>query len=276
MSPVRTDIHGGYVPSWRKELESEVWLMPPIYHRVWYWLRMNVQYEPFLFPTRERFGIWILPGQRLTSLQQIAEGVKWSEWGVESVPNKKTIRDVLDWLIQHEMVTAESNAKGTLITIVNWHSYNSNITERVTAQSNAKGTRSGRKGEGEKRIRKKSLPAKIPADSRYFAEWWGFSFNILGCRPYIFEGAKDGAHVSFLLKNIPLEELILRACDFLTSDDPFLRGKRNLSLFRSWINKTSSGGNRVEYRQEGIFPPEGIALKDWHPWDSPEQEAAHG
>lgn len=146
-----TQIPGGFAKSWRKEMKSEIWLMPPLYHRVWYWLRMNVQYELFLFPSRSKFGIWVLPGQRVTSLQQIAEGVKWVEWGREVIPNKKTIKDVIDWLENHEMVTVVSNAKGTLITLVNWHSYNTSTSEEVTAPCNAEGTRSGHKEERKER-----------------------------------------------------------------------------------------------------------------------------
>lgn len=141
-------IPGGFAKSWRKELHSDIWTMPPIYHRVWYWLRLNAQHETFLFPTRERFGIWVLPGQRITSLQQIADGVAWREWGKEKVPNKRTIKAVLDWMEVQEMVTVESNAKGTLITIVNWRSYNDTASKIVTVDSHAGYTRSAHKGEG--------------------------------------------------------------------------------------------------------------------------------
>lgn len=146
--PQTPSISGGFAKSFRKELHSDVWMMPPIYHRVWYWLRLNVQHEVYLFPTRERFGIWVLPGQRMTSLLQIAEGVAWREWGKEKVPNKRTIKAVLDWLEVQKMVTAVSNAKGTLISIVNWHSYNDVPAEKVTANSNAQYTRSAHKEEG--------------------------------------------------------------------------------------------------------------------------------
>lgn len=159
-------IPGGFGKSWRKELQSDVWLMPPIYHRVWYWLRLNAQYETFLFPTREQFGIWVLPGQRITSLRQIAEGVKWVEWGREVVPNVKTVKTVLDWLESREMVTVESNAKGTLVSIVNWHTYNDLPAKEVTAQSNSQGTRSGYKEERIERIEEKTKPLPSPEACR--------------------------------------------------------------------------------------------------------------
>lgn len=158
MTFIPSSIPGGFAKSYRKELHSDVWMMPPIYHRVWYWLRLNVQHEIYLFPTRETFGIWVLPGQRITSLQQIAEGVKWAEWGKEKVPNKKTVKAVLDWLEAQGMVTVESNAKGTLISIVNWHSYNDSPSEKVTAKSNSQGTRSGHKEEGREGREEKPKP----------------------------------------------------------------------------------------------------------------------
>lgn len=154
-------IPGGFGKSYRKELHSEIWLMPPLYHRTWYWLRMNVQYETFLFPTQGKHGIWVLPGQRITSLQQIAEGVKWTEWGREVIPNKKSIKVILEWLQSREMVTVESNAKGTLITVVNWHTYNWVTDEKVTGESNAEETPSGHKEEGIERKeekRKEAIP----------------------------------------------------------------------------------------------------------------------
>jgi hypothetical protein len=160
-------IPGGFAKSWRKELDSEIWRMAPLYHRVWYWLRLNVQYETFLFPTPGKFGIWVLPGQRVTSLQQIAEGVKWSEWGRDVVPNKKTIKGILDWLVSREMVTIESNAKGTLITVVNWNTYNQGKSEKVTVESNAKETRFGHKEERIERIEEKQKPLLD-----FFEELW--------------------------------------------------------------------------------------------------------
>jgi len=113
--------------------------------------------------------------------------------------------------------------------------------------------------------KKKTFP-KVPADARYFSDWWCYSFSLLGGIEYIFEGAKDGKHVSFLLKNSSLDELILRACDFLTSPDPYLTGKRTLSMFRSWINKTRPDGDQDEYRLIGIYPDPDIVLKEWQPW----------
>jgi hypothetical protein len=80
-------------------------------------------------------------GQKMTSYRQIAEGVAWSEWGVLRVPSAKTIKVIIEWLQAYEMVTVESNSKGTVITIVNWHTYQNNEEQKVTAESNTVETR---------------------------------------------------------------------------------------------------------------------------------------
>lgn len=106
--------------------------MPPLYHRVWYWLRLKAQWEPYLFPTRRLFGIWVLPGQRLTSIQQIAEGVKYFDNHREIIPDKRTISRVLEWLEFNGCIAVTSNACATLIHIINWGIYNDDRREPVT------------------------------------------------------------------------------------------------------------------------------------------------
>lgn len=117
-------MHRGYVRHWRKELESDIWLMPPIYHRVWTWLKLNVSWDNGSFPTKGLFRINLVPGQIICSLQDIADGVAWTEWGQARKPNKKTILDVLEWLEREGMIFRESNGKGTFISLVNWQLYN--------------------------------------------------------------------------------------------------------------------------------------------------------
>lgn len=122
----------GYTKAWRKELDSDIWLMPPVYHRVWYWLRQKVQHTDFLFPTKNGFGIWVLPGQRLTSLQDIADGVKWFDNRREIVPDRRTVKRVLDWLEFHQCLALTCHTSGTLITVINWDTYNHTENELST------------------------------------------------------------------------------------------------------------------------------------------------
>jgi len=130
----------GYIKAYRKELESDIWGMPPLYQRVFYYLRQKASWEPEVFPTRKCFKIALNPGQLITSLSIIAKGVSWYEYGVERVPNKKTIREILTWLEGNSMVTAVSNRHGTFIIITNWEVYNHFETEKVTPNNHQKVT----------------------------------------------------------------------------------------------------------------------------------------
>jgi len=125
-------MRSGYTKAYRKELESDIWKMSPLYQRVFYYLRQKATWKPETFPTRLGFGIALNPGQLITSLSSIADGVSWYEYGVKKTPNKKTIKAILDWLESNSMVTVESNRYGTFINIINWNSYNSIEMEKVT------------------------------------------------------------------------------------------------------------------------------------------------
>ena len=133
----------GFSKTYRRELESDIWKMPPIYQRVFFFLRLKVKYKAELFPTKKRYGIWLNPGQWLTSINNIAAGVAWYEWGVEKAPNKKVIKDVLNWLKSNDMILIESNAYGTYIELLNWGIYNDRDLEKVTIDNQEEVTRRG-------------------------------------------------------------------------------------------------------------------------------------
>ena len=121
----------GYTRAWRKELESDIWKMPPLYHRVFYYLRLKAQWKTDLFPTR-KLGIWLSPGMYITSILDIANGVSYIEYGVKRVPNKKSIFKILKWLESNGMICLESNARGTTIYITNWDTYQAEDIEKIT------------------------------------------------------------------------------------------------------------------------------------------------
>jgi len=122
----------GFVKTYRKLLQSDIWKMPPLYYRVFHYLILVAEYKKNMFPTRKKFGIHLLPGQLITSMGNIANAVAWEEHGVERIPNKKMIKDVLEWLEFHEMVTVVSNAHGTYIEVVNYRLYHDFDCEKVT------------------------------------------------------------------------------------------------------------------------------------------------
>jgi len=122
----------GFIKTWRKELESDIWKMPPLYHRVWHYLLLEVSWEKNIFPTRNLFGIHLNPGQGLFSIQMIIDGVAWRERNVIKKPNKKTILDILKWLEFNRMIGRESNGNGTFISVMKWHRYQPDKDTKVT------------------------------------------------------------------------------------------------------------------------------------------------
>ena len=133
--------------------------MPPLYQRVFYYLRQQAKWKPEEFPTRQNFKIALNPGQLITSLSLIARGVSWYEYGVERRPNKKTIQNILRWLEGNGKVTVESNEHGTYINITNWTTYNHIENEEVTQKKRKEVTQKKRQvatiKEGEEKRKEK-------------------------------------------------------------------------------------------------------------------------
>lgn len=127
----------GYTKAWRKELKSDIWKMPPLYHRVWFYLRQKANWETRLLPTRQipKMGMWISPGMLVTSYQILAEGVSYYSDGRLKVPNKRTIMVILEWLEEYSMITRISNGLGTVIFINNWDIYQGELYEEVTGEA---------------------------------------------------------------------------------------------------------------------------------------------
>lgn len=131
----------GWIKDWRKELESNIWLMPPLYHRVWQWIKYNVNHEPNKVPFKDGKVVEVGKGEKITSYRQIANGVGYYERGIWREPNVKTIRDILEWLRNEQMIDIESNSQYTRIKVLNWDIYQapvqdvSNSRETVSKQS---------------------------------------------------------------------------------------------------------------------------------------------
>ena len=128
----------GYIKDYRKELDSDIWMMPPLYHRVWAYLKYKVNYKEAKIPLKDGDFLIIYPGQHLTSTRAIAKGVGYYEGRSYKEPAAKTIKKILDWLKKQEMITVDNGAKGnqyTLITINNWSSYQGTENEVLTGNT---------------------------------------------------------------------------------------------------------------------------------------------
>lgn len=99
----------GFIKIHRCVTESDIYRMPPLYLRVFERLLLEanhkdkaIRYKPkgkndFEEKTIKR-------GEKLTSLRAVAEWVGWYENGLFKVPNVKTIKVILDWLISQDMI----------------------------------------------------------------------------------------------------------------------------------------------------------------------------
>lgn len=133
----------GFIKDYRKELQSDIWVMPPLYHRVWQYLKYKANHKENKIPMTDGSFLTVKPGQHLTSIRTIANGVGWYERGVFKTPNPKTISSVLDWLEKQNMIKIDrgkGNRQYTLITLLNWdlyqmNDYKSNSKETVSKQS---------------------------------------------------------------------------------------------------------------------------------------------
>ncbi|MFD7521412.1 hypothetical protein [Paenibacillus chitinolyticus] len=120
----------GYIKVNREELDSEIWRMPPLYHRVWQYLSFKVNSKHAEITLKDGTPFKLTPGQHLTKIRDIAKGVGWQERGKFFEPNPKTISTILNWLKEQKMIDFEAvtsnslgvsggNSFGTLITLIN-------------------------------------------------------------------------------------------------------------------------------------------------------------
>lgn len=132
----------GYIYDYRQELESDIWLMPPLYHRVWQWIKYSVNHSQADIPNRDGSTTTIYPGQRATSYRQIAKGVGYYEGKSWKEPNVKTVKSILDWMTKKQMISVKGNTEGTIITIENWSLYQTEKpkgnTKRTTKETPSK------------------------------------------------------------------------------------------------------------------------------------------
>ncbi|MDY4606383.1 hypothetical protein [Clostridium tertium] len=136
----------GWIKDYRKEIDSDIWAMPPLYFKVWQYLKYMANHQVNSIPMSDGSKEIINRGQHLTSYRSIAKGVSYYENRVYKEPNAKTIKKILEWLEKNHMITLEhgrGNKQYTKITLVNYSIYQSKDDELVTEkkqQSNSEET----------------------------------------------------------------------------------------------------------------------------------------
>ena len=110
----------GYYRQWRKEEDSAVWHKPPIYGRLWQWIKMNADYETGILKPQ--------------SMATIAQRISWQEDGHEAIPKRNHVHVMIKWMQSEGMITyipsevvqgkiQEKIHKAMEISIVNWDRY---------------------------------------------------------------------------------------------------------------------------------------------------------
>lgn len=132
----------GWISLHRKILESEIWEKPPLYMKVWIFLLLSAQHKQYK---------GLKPGQVLTSIPEIIEGVSWKVGARKERPTKDQVYQVLEFLRgkvmkskrspdeSNENVAMITTTKAThklLITICNYGVYQDKSTHESNGESN--------------------------------------------------------------------------------------------------------------------------------------------
>lgn len=158
----------GYILESRSILDSEIWKKPPLYLKVWHYLLLRAQYEPYRDLER---------GQLFTSIDQIREACTHYVGYRRVTPTRKEIYGILDWMRKpcegaHEgnnegnMITTAKVTGGMIVTIVNYRLYQDpsayegnreNATEGTTKRTRRESEGNNNKGRKIKKNKKNIL-----------------------------------------------------------------------------------------------------------------------
>lgn len=107
-------MHRQWVKLWRRIEDCEIWDMPPLYTKIWFWLLIKANRSD---------------GHIDITQEQIADRLQWVDRNQPKIPSKKLIRDILMWLESQGMikrtVVGKGSRKYTRLVIVNWDTYQS-------------------------------------------------------------------------------------------------------------------------------------------------------
>lgn len=125
----------GWIKDYRKEMDSDIWAMPPLYLKVWQYLKYKMNHKERYIPLRDGTKELIKKGEHLTSYEAIAKGVSYYEGKVHRVPNEKMIKSILDWLEKNDMITTKRRRGKngfTKVKLVNYEVYQSENSDEVS------------------------------------------------------------------------------------------------------------------------------------------------
>lgn len=123
---------GGWIKLHRKIIDNWIWEDPEKL-KAWLDILLMVNHEDKQLPFNGKV-ITIKPGQRLTSIQKLADRWGW---------NRKRVVRFLGLLEGAAMCTTERTPNGTTLTVVNWEFYQNRGTTNGTAEGTTNGTTTG-------------------------------------------------------------------------------------------------------------------------------------
>ncbi len=132
----------GWIKLHRRIVDSDIYQMPPLYLRVFERLLLEANHQdreiPFKYSGEKTIGKKLIRrGERQASIRQICKWVGWYEYGIFKTPNSKTVKQILDWLVENNMIEIypkKSNREGTHYKIVNYKVYQAKDGEEVTVK----------------------------------------------------------------------------------------------------------------------------------------------
>jgi hypothetical protein len=250
---------GGFILA-RRIFNSEIWLKPPLYLKVWIWILGRANHSDLKKGGRV-FKRW----EFVSTYDEIIKAAAHYHNRKHVVPTLKQIRIILAWLEGQVMIAvqpiraserptgADPRARtrayvGIKIVIINYDSYQD--------LNHYKGRHKGRPSvqlghnnnneegkyilSGKKTGRKKTNPGV-----KKFIDWWSNTFKTKFGTKYHVIGSKEGAIVKRLLSTDPYEDLVKLAERFFDSEDSFIKDAGyTIGVFSSQINKLKTQGQQ--------------------------------
>jgi len=237
----------GYIKLYRCIADSDIYKMAPLYLRVFERLVLEANHQEVVIPFKESSTgkILIKRGEKLTSLSQIAEWVGWYERGIFRIPNKKTIKTILDWLVEQKMIESLGNGKVTHYFIINYNSYQ----DKQLDESNGKVTEGKRSlGTNKNEKNEKNEKKKNNKDTWFFT-YGSKSYSLQGKRLIAFnqfwkawnsDVGKSGGAYSWTkipkLTNKLVEEICKGAEKYSIIREEIIQNNGKAKMAQGWLS----------------------------------------
>lgn len=265
-------IPGGYILLARKVIDSDLMNKPAHYLKLWVWMLSKANWKD-----RDK----LKRGQFVTTISEMQEAGGYKIGYRTRSLTKDEVRSAYEAFTKATMITTTKTTRGMIVTIQNYDLYqnpknyephdepHNEDTAKPTPTPHDTEEREERKKETITRRTKKRAPS---GDHQRFLHYWQAVWRYEFGEEYIITG-KDHTHVKTCLKTLGLRASMGKAASFITSEDRFLKGKKDIAMMVSMINRIELPSDEQEERlfEAGLVPPKG-ALEDWDFWTKEEDD----